>query len=200
MSMKELFPTLFYQGKINSAKLKSAIAEEIVILKDIDDVGAKWSKKNYPNGYTSYGSMTQLHKTSPNFADFEKALLPHVKQFIKAAHWDLAGEKLQMTTCWVNWMGYGAHHTMHTHPHSVLSGVWYVSLPDKSSVFKIEDPRFGFMMAAPTRSAKCPENMKPFVELKPKEGEFYLFESWLRHEVPVNLSKRPRLSVSFNFE
>ena len=123
-----------------------------------------------------------------------------MNQFVKAAHWDLGGQPLTMTTCWVNWMGYGTHHTMHTHPHSVLSGVWYVSLPDKSSVFKIEDPRFAFMMAAPTRTAKCPETMKPFVEMKPKEGDFFLFESWLRHEVPVNLSKQPRLSVSFNFE
>lgn len=198
--IKELFPTLFYQGKISGSKLKSAIAEEILILKEIDESGQKWSKKNYPNGYTSYGSMTQLHKTSPNFADLEKALTPFVNQFVKSSHWDLGGKKLEMTTCWVNWMGYGSHHTMHTHPHSILSGVWYASLPDKSSAFKIEDPRLGFMMAAPVRKAKCPESIKPFIELKPREGDFYLFESWLRHEVPVNLSKKPRLSVSFNFE
>lgn len=144
--------------------------------------------------------MTQLHKTSPNFEEFEKALMPFVNEFVKASAWDLGGNKLKMTTCWVNYMGYGTHHTMHTHPHSVLSGVWYVSLPDKSSAFKIEDPRHGYMMAAPVRKANCPERLKPFIELKPREGDFYLFESWMRHEVPVNLSRKPRLSVSFNFE
>ena len=185
---------------MKGSKLKNAIAEEILILKEIDEAGVRWSKKNYPNGYTSYGSLTQLHRTSPNFAEFEQALTGFVNEFVKASHWDLEGKKLEMTTCWVNWMGYGSHHTMHTHPHSILSGVWYVSLPDKSSVFKIEDPRFAYMMAAPNRKASCPERLKPFVEITPKEGDFYLFESWLRHEVPVNLSKKPRLSVSFNFE
>jgi uncharacterized protein (TIGR02466 family) len=32
-----------------------------------------------------------------------------------------------------------------------------------------------------------------------KVGQVVLFESWLRHEVPPNPSKAPRISISFNF-
>jgi uncharacterized protein (TIGR02466 family) len=30
-------------------------------------------------------------------------------------------------------------------------------------------------------------------------GAFFLFESWLRHEVPANTARGERISISFNY-
>ena len=55
------------------------------------------------------------------------------------------------------------------------------------------------MMAAPPRRAEAPESGQTFVTLAPKEGELYIWESWLRHEVLAGSAKAPRVSVSFNY-
>jgi uncharacterized protein (TIGR02466 family) len=41
--------------------------------------------------------------------------------------------------------------------------------------------------------------LQPFVYVKPEVGELLLWESWLRHEVPMNMSEEERISVSFNY-
>jgi uncharacterized protein (TIGR02466 family) len=55
------------------------------------------------------------------------------------------------------------------------------------------------MMAAPLRRTDAAPDLQAFVSHTPKPGQVLLWESWLRHEVPRNLSKTDRLSVSFNY-
>lgn len=195
-----LFPTYIYRGRLSASALNRDLAKEIRTLSEIDREGQKWSRKNYVGGYSSYASLTKLHKTSPNFGELEKRLRPHIRKFIKKQKWDLLGRKLEMTTCWANKMGYATHHTLHTHPLSVISGVYYVDVPPGSSSFKIEDPRLGFLMNSPPRLASAPASEQNYILVPPKVGEFILFESWVRHEVPPHLGRKDRLSISFNYE
>ena len=199
--LQEIFPSVIAVGKLpQSSKLNRELMREIEILSTMDDAGVRWSKKNYIDGYSSYSSLTQLHHTSPNFSELEKKLRPHVKQFVKKLQWDLLGRKVEMTTCWVNRMGKGTHHTMHLHPLSVISGVYFVSRPPGSSPFKMEDPRMERMMASPPRKASANWKHKPYIEFAPTPGEFILFESWMKHEVPPHRGDKPRVSISFNYE
>jgi uncharacterized protein (TIGR02466 family) len=196
-----VFPSFIRRGTLKgAARLNRELAAEIAALEKIDDHGRRWSRDHYENGYSSYSSMTRLNQTSPTFAELEKNLETEVKSFVKALNWDLTGRKLAMTTCWANSMGPGTHHTMHNHPMCVLSGVYYVNLPPGSSPFKIEDPRMGLLMAAPPRKASAPANQQNYLKIQPKAGDFILFESWMRHEVPPHRGKQRRLSVSFNYE
>jgi uncharacterized protein (TIGR02466 family) len=55
------------------------------------------------------------------------------------------------------------------------------------------------MMAAPARKPDAREEMKQFVYIKPVVGDVLMWESWLRHEVPMNMSEDDRISVSFNY-
>ena len=55
------------------------------------------------------------------------------------------------------------------------------------------------MMAAPPRTKDAPQALQPFVYIQPEVGEVLLWESWLRHEVPMNMSEDDRISVSFNY-
>lgn len=199
--IKEIFPSHIVVGKLpSSTKLNRELAREIDILSEMDADGIRWSKKNYVEGYSSYSSLTQLHHTSPHFSELEKKLRPYVRQFVKKLEWDLLDKKIEMTTCWANRMGKGTHHTLHLHPLSVISGVYFVSCPPGSSPFKIEDPRMERLMASPPRKSSGQWKNKPYIEFQPKPGEFILFESWMKHEVPPHRGDKPRMSISFNFE
>ena len=202
-NIEMVFPSYIYRGRLGpktARRLNRDLAQEIANMEEIDDLGRTWSQERYIGGYTSYSSMAQLHHTSPNFGELKKLLEPHVARFSQALKWDLRGRKLEMSTCWANSMGFGTHHTLHTHPLCVISGVYYVNLPSGSSPFKIEDPRMGYLMAAPPRKASAPAHMQNYMEIHSRPGEFILFESWMRHEGPPHRGKQRRLSISFNYE
>ena len=40
---------------------------------------------------------------------------------------------------------------------------------------------------------------QPYAYLQPQAGTLLVWESWLRHEVPVNAAKSDRISLSFNY-
>jgi uncharacterized protein (TIGR02466 family) len=201
--IETVFPTFIYRGRLPGRvrnPLNKELSREIAALEKIDDHGREWSRTHYHGGYSSYSSLSSLHATSPNFGWLRDLLNPHVRSFVKALNWDLQKKRLQMTTCWANSMGVGTHHTLHLHPMSLISGVYYVNLPKGSAPFKIEDPRMGFLMAAPPRRSKAPANQQHYLLIHPEPGEFILFESWMRHEVPPHRGRERRLSVSFKYE
>lgn len=106
---------------------------------------------------------------------------------------------LPKSVLWINILPYGGIHTAHIHPHSIISGTTYVAMPEGTSAIKFEDPRLAMMMAAPTRRKTAREELRSFFYAKPKVGDVLLWESWLRHEVPMNMAEDDRISVSFNY-
>ena len=100
---------------------------------------------------------------------------------------------------WVNVLEPGGSHTGHIHPHCVMSGTYYVRVPDGASSLKFEDPRLAMMMAAPAPREDADDEHRRFVYVAPRAGEVLLWESWLRHEVTVNRATTPRISISFNY-
>lgn len=203
-SVQSLFPTLIYHAPLqrvaaSTRAFNRQLLREAWQLTEDDVAGQRWSKRNYPGGYTSYGSLCRLQQLSPTFARLERLLQRHVRRYVAALAFDLAGRALVMTDCWVNVMPEGVSHSLHLHPLSTLSGTYYVRTPAGASAIKFEDPRLDRFMAAPPRRADAPSSMRPWQSIQPKAGDCLLFESWLRHEVPANRSREPRVSVSFNF-
>ncbi len=195
LKVKPHFATLIAHGSLSqSTALNRQMLQEIEDLSLQDRMGRDWSKTNYPGGYTSYASLTDLHFRARSFSRFSELMQPHGEAFAKDQDWAIRGLKLEMTDCWMNIMPEHAHHSLHLHPHSVISGVYYVTAPKNSSPLRIEDPRMGLYMNAPSR-IKTPL----FLEIPAIAGHFILFESWLRHEVLPNRSKQPRVSLSFNY-
>jgi uncharacterized protein (TIGR02466 family) len=195
--MKSYFSTQIYQAKIPFDL--NDLETEIQQIFEMDLKGRKWSKENYKKGYTSYGSLDQLHKMSSSFEKLEKKINFHVLKLSKNLDYDIHLKKIKMTNCWVNVMPKGAQHASHIHPHSVFSGSYYVSIPKGSSAIKFEDPRLNSFMNAPTVKTSARTQNQRFVSLQPKPGDIILFESWLKHEVPTNDTAQPRISVSFNY-
>ena len=109
-------------------------------------------------------------------------------------------KEVTLEDLWINILPPGGMHSNHIHPHSVISGTTYVSMPDGASSLKIEDPRLSRMMAAPPRTKDAREDLKAFYSAKPQVGDILLWESWLRHEVMLNQADEERVSVSFNYK
>ena len=127
------------------------------------------------------------------------ALDQHVAAFAKDLEFNLDGRALKLEDIWINILPEGGMHASHIHPHSVISGTTYVSMPEGASALKLEDPRSGRMMAAPVRQKEARRDLQSFIYVKPEVGDVLLWESWLRHEVPMNMSEDERVSVSFNY-
>jgi uncharacterized protein (TIGR02466 family) len=206
MTIETLFPTFVYRAALQrdgSRVLNRQLLKEGRQIRDDDAAGRRWSAKNFPAGYTSYGSSHRLQRMSPTFASLERKLARHVRAFAHAVEWNLEGRKLAMTDCWINIMMRQAAHGLHLHPLSTLSGTYYVQVPSGWPGIKFEDPRLERFMAAPPRAASPRPENRPWVTMPAIAGHLVLFESWLRHEVVPRPSPRPasaeRVSISFNY-
>jgi uncharacterized protein (TIGR02466 family) len=191
-----LFPTLLYNAQI---KAPLGLAETCLAIAAEDKAGQLWSKNHGYGGYTSYASLNDLTARATVFADLERAIAKHVAVFARKAEFDLGGRKLRLDSLWINVMKKSAVHAAHIHPHSAISGTYYVTVPQGSGAIRFEDPRLPMLMAAPAKKEKARTENRTFVDVAPKAGTLLLWESWLRHGVEANGSKSPRISVSFNY-
>jgi uncharacterized protein (TIGR02466 family) len=164
-----------------------------------DRAGLKWSEKHGYPGYTSYASRLDLAGQFPCFARFTRLIDRHAANFAKSLHWNIKGGKPRCDSLWVNIMPEGGSHTSHIHPNAVISGTYYVNVPPGAGPIVFEDPRLPSLMAAPPRKPNAPREFKTQISEIPKPGTVLLWESWLRHEVPLNRAAGSRISVSFNY-
>ncbi len=203
MPIQTWFPTSIYSDALLSSRLKKFnrdLLEQCYLVRDTDHEGQEWSSTHYPNGYTSYGSLTDLHRRYPHFEELNVAIDKHARKLARYLEMDLQGGRLEMSSCWVNIMPTHTVHSLHLHPLSVLSGTYYVEVPRLASSIKFEDPRLTSMMAAPPKLPGARARNQQFVSLKPTSGQVVMWESWLRHEVPPNASHEDRISISFNYD
>ena len=201
--IQTLFPTFIYNAPLKPTglvQINKELKAESLKISEIDEDGQTWSARNYPGGYTSYGSMSQLHQFSTTFDDLRKDIDKHVRKFVKHLEMDIDAKELQMRTCWVNIMPTNVHHSSHLHPLSVISGTYYVQTPKNCSAIKFEDPRLDSFMASPPRKHSAKVHNQRYHSLAPQAGNVILFESWQRHEVPANNSNQERISISFNYD
>jgi len=188
--MRELFVTRLYEAEIDGGLLEP-LAHSIRSFADEDEAGRRWSRQHAYRGYTSYASLNDLPRRDPAFADLAKLLARHAVEFARASGFDLP-RKPRLDSLWVNLLKAGGQHSGHIHPHSIISGTFYVEVPPGSGAIRFEDPRLPLMMAAPPRADS-------FVTVEPRSGLLLMWESWLRHEVLPGKGRGERLSISFNF-
>jgi len=200
--IKSLFATRLYHAKLSAHGAPidpSELEKSCLVIADDDEAGQDWCEENGFPGYTSYASLSDLPWRFPIFKDLVAVLDAHVAAFAEDLQFELGDKKLQLEDIWINILPEGGIHTSHIHPHSVISGTTYVAMPDGASAIKFEDPRLAMMMAAPTRVKDARDELRTFFYAKPEVGDVLLWESWLRHEVPMNMSEEERISVSFNY-
>ena len=203
MTIRQLFATPVYEAELAEASIAAALLDELEaacgMLAAEDRAGRAWCKANGYGGYTSYASLDDLPTRASAFGELKRRLDKHVRLFADSLAFDLGGGRLALDSLWVSLLRPGAAHSGHIHPHSVISGSVYVTVPPGAGGLRLEDPRLPLMMAAPPRRADAPETARNFVTLEPAPGRLFLWESWLRHEVLANRARSSRISLSFNY-
>ncbi len=176
--ISSLFVTRLYRAELNEFG-DDIDAQELenscYVIAEDDDAGQEWCEENGYPGYTSYASLTDLPWRFPIFKSIVDALDKHVAAFAEDLEFDLDGRELKLEDIWINILPEGGMHSSHIHPHSVISGTTYVSMPDGASALKLEDPRSARMMAAPPRKKGAREELKTLVYAKPKVGDVLLW-------------------------
>ena len=198
MPVRTLFATRFHEGRIADPSLTAELEEACRSLAREDKAGRRWSRDHLYRGYTSYASLDDLPRRDPNFAALVRLIDRHVAIFAKDCAFALE-RRLRLDSLWANVLKPDGVHSAHLHPHSVISGTFYVTVPNGAGALKLEDPRLPMLMAAPPRRDDAPEPLRTFVYVEPKAGTLLLWESWLRHEVVPGTGKGDRISISFNY-
>ena len=131
--------------------------------------------------------------------DFSDMVSNAVGQLIRAAVGPVGFDGVLKLSAWANLLRHSNYNTLHAHPESAWSGVYYVDVGDAttsdalSGVLELRDPRPGVeMVPAPGWPFGNP------LGIAPETGLMVLFPSWLYHQVHPYLGQRPRLSIAFN--
>jgi uncharacterized protein (TIGR02466 family) len=196
-----LFATKLYRARL-AARRNADLEKTCLAIAAEDKAGRRWAREHGYGGYTSYASLNDLLQRASIFAELERDIAGHVAAFARELQFDLAGgkaRKLMLDSLWINVMKKGAIHAPHIHPHSVISGTYYVTVPDDAGAIRFEDPRLAMLMAAPPKKKNARLENQTFVTIAPEASHLLLWESWLRHGVQPNGARTPRISVSFNY-
>ena len=156
------------------------------------------------NGNTeNYGSHSKNSYIldEPECEEFKKYILKKVKEYNdEVLGYDV--DEWQFSQTWVSHKEPGQSHVMHTHPNSVLSGVFfYGGVDEKTSAIDFHKPMafssFNTIQIQTKFNKKNPNTWNTFSILF-EVGKFILFPSYFQHSVPENKTKIVRKSVSMN--
>jgi uncharacterized protein (TIGR02466 family) len=195
--LRDLFVTRLYETELDDVDLLAELGQSIRALAADDRAGQAWCREKGYKGYTSYASLNDLPRRDPVIADLARQITRHSAAFADELSFDLP-RRMRVDSLWVNLLKGGGAHSAHIHPHSIISGTFYVEVPPGSGAIRFEDPRLPMMMAAPMRNHDAPEALRTFVTVPPRPGLLLLWESWLRQEVLPSNGRGERLSISFN--
>ena len=176
----QLFPT-----PLLIVPYEQPIDKELEFLKNI-------SYREQPaNG--NYRSDDSYLLRSEEFKNIKTFLGEAVDNFTKNVL--VSKQRLVITQCWANRNPTGSKHHEHVHPNSIVSGVMYFQINEKSPPIQFGKSVQDGMKLDPIKYNYI--NSESFM-LPCKPGELILFPSSLKHSVPINQGDEDRISVSFN--
>ena len=190
------FPTLIWQADMPD--------NEKSFIKGIKDFVLK-EKKATPDTVKmnkgKYGSVFQggwQSETYTQWIDGFEHMGKKLDETIESCRKQIGVPELKLKGYWFSVNSYGDYTTLHNHRDSILSGVFYVDIPDENMGkinFERSDDISYFLPPL--------ENYNNFTgeraSYQPETGRVLIFPSWLKHSVDANRSKKNRISVSFNY-
>jgi len=181
--------------------LRIDIPPELSTACNVFDKTEMWLEKESRPDYGIHSKNTYI-MDEPECVDLKKFVLDLVKDFAQnTLMYDY--EEWTFSQTWVTWKEPGQQHVPHTHPNSVLSGVFFYGYGEEGTP-AIEFHRNEFQGTGQSIMLKEKQDKRssafawktfhvPF-----KAGTLLMFPSHFRHSVPRNETKYTRKSVSMN--
>lgn len=187
----ELFPTIVYSTMIPQ-ELSTVVPwfyEQEMLSEEVDSI--------------NYGDRSQNSYilNEPECSNLSSFILSNTKEYAIQLGYDYSEYRFGQS--WISYKHPGQHHTMHSHPNSLISGVFYFGEPSTD----IPAIKFHKMEGGFNSSYLLPKLIKDKRELKYAQKEFsieftpgllLLFPSYLHHSVPLNKTEKTRCSLAFN--
>jgi uncharacterized protein (TIGR02466 family) len=128
----------------------------------------------------------------PAFAELDAAVKTLCRQVLGEMGLPNIAFRLQS---WINIHDKGGFNFLHMHEQSMLSGVFYLQVPEGSGGLVFRDPRPHVLGSFLKGSGP---NAHSDVTLRPGAGLIVLFPAWLEHFVEPHTGDAPRISIPFN--
>ncbi len=153
-----------------------------------------WKNRDYDNNWQT--KSADLQKQS-EFADFAKEIITTNKTIlVKTLKYYV--EDIVITDMWANVLKPGEMHPPHTHSNNYVSGVWYLESDGNAGIF-FKDPRSVADIIVPRKSVANTDNSN-LISFVSTTNRAIIFPSWFQHWVPINHSKKNRISISWNIQ
>lgn len=112
-------------------------------------------------------------------------------------------DEYRFSQSWVSYKHPGQHHTAHTHPNSMISGVLYFGEGlEEAPAIRMHKQIGSFNAPYIAPNLKKGKNATKYsslhFDITPSPGLMILFPSNLMHSVPVNNTEKVRCSLAFN--
>ena len=189
----DLWPTTLLQRRLPGAQEANTVLAQVIL-----DLDAKATDLT-----TDYLGGNFLESEHPAVAWLRNCINKTAIDYLRRGgldyevRWSLQG--------WANVNRFGDYHDLHNHPHAYLSGTYYVAMPDdtedlpgrrdrRPGAISFYDPRAQANMTA----IKGDPQIEAEYTLLPEAGTILLWPAFLHHFVHPNLSRQPRISISFN--
>lgn len=188
MNIQLFFPTVI------CSILNEGLAEEMLPIakKYLNDETLLTNAWGYKNTYSSSAGIEH----NSDFLDFINVIKNYAEDYLKTIGYNLSKSDFQIHI-FTSEMKAGDRHNIHTHQNCILSGVFYLQVPEGSSCIKFYDPRpFRKFISYPI--LKDTEITCDNVIFTPEKGLLLLWESWIEHEVLTNSSQEGRITLVFN--
>jgi uncharacterized protein (TIGR02466 family) len=183
----DLFPTRIWQAwtQFSAAQL-AAWCDEVLALRA---ASPKPAGRTNRQGWNSE-NMHVLER--PEFAVLRQSIRAACASALREMGQGEIAFRLQS---WINMHDRGGFNYLHVHEGSLLSGSFYLQVPDGSGKFVFRDPRPGVVHGYVKGAMP---NGYSDIHLTPEPGLLVLFPCWMEHYVEPHDSDTPRITVAFN--
>jgi uncharacterized protein (TIGR02466 family) len=183
-----LFPTPLYVGNYD---------------KDINEVISYFDSCDMLETNSGYGMI------SKNSYILDNPICDDLNKFLMSCFEDFATnimryrfKELAFAQSWLTYKNPNQFHKAHTHPNTLLAGVFYYDAyeDDAAICFSKEVKSFNRSYFEPSLHDDYQNHIFSQEEIyyKPKKNDFIIFPSWLTHGVPPNKTNRVRKALGVN--
>ena len=181
--------------------LKVDIPPELSTACNVFDSTEMWMDKNSRMEYGLHSKNTYI-MDEPECVQLKKFVLDLAKDFAQnTLMYDY--DEWTFSQTWVSWKEPGQMHVAHTHPNSVISGVFFYGFgEDKTPAIQFHKDEYQGNIQTIQVKEKSDKRPSPFAwktfSVPFQAGTLLLFPSYFRHSVPRNDTQYVRKSVSMN--
>jgi uncharacterized protein (TIGR02466 family) len=176
-----LFPSVVYKNSLD----RKLTTDELSFINSCKSVNQNLGNEISDNLYIL--DQIELH-------DLKTELMKHVNNYLNNII--MSDVELYITNSWINYNNTYAHHALHNHNNSIISGVFYVDVEDSQPTISFNRMTPPFLLLMKAKKYTMMNAMEWNIPIS--NLGILLFPSQCFHFVKPNLSSNKRISIAFN--